>query len=173
MIVYFDMDGVLVDFDGEYERLVGSAWGLKSIINRSDRLRSLSEEEKQAKWDLLKPFPNFFLDLKWFPGSKQMLENVRDKVGAENVGICSAASSHIPQSVDHKYQWLDRETPWIPQVNRLVVRRKRDKALHAKGNVLVDDFDVNTDRWAKAGGQSVLFVNALQAEEDIYKCLGI
>jgi 5'(3')-deoxyribonucleotidase len=171
-MIYFDMDGVLCDFDGEYERLVGNAWGEKSIHSRSDRLRALTEEEKNEKWALLNPYPNFFLNLPWFPGSKEMLERVRAKVGDEHVGILSAASHHIPQSIEQKHQWLERETPWILPANRLIVRRKRDKIQHAFCNMLVDDFDVNTDKWSKAGGMAVLFENAVQAEAAIYQWLG-
>jgi 5'(3')-deoxyribonucleotidase len=170
-MIYFDMDGVLCDFDGEYERLTGKRWDHAYFgMTRSEAVRSLSLEEKAEKWSKLNPHPNFFLELPWFPGAKGMLERVRDRVGVEQIGILSAASSHIPQSVEQKHQWLDRETPWILPVNRLVVKRKRDKTLYVRpGNILVDDFDVNTDRWTKAGGEAVLFVNAAQAEEEIYK----
>lgn len=136
-MIYFDMDAVLCDFDGSYEELVGS-WGDKAIANRSERLRSLSEEEKNEKWAALDPYPNFFLNLPWIKGSKDMLLRVRDKVGVDHIGICSAASHHIPQSTEQKQQWLERETPWILPANRLIVRRKRDKTLHANNNMLVD-----------------------------------
>ena len=101
-----------------------------------------------------------------------MLERIRAKVGDEHIGILSAASHHIPQSIDQKHQWLERETPWILPANRLVVRRKRDKTLHANSNILVDDFDVNINNWVKAGGIGVLFLNAEQAEADINRWLG-
>ena len=166
------MDAVLCDFDGMYEALVGS-WGDKAIANRSDRLRSLTEEEKNAKWAALDPHPNFFLDLPWVKGSKDMLYRVRNKVGDDHIGILSAASYHIPQSTEQKHQWIERETPWILPENRHVVRRKRDKTLHAVGNMLVDDFDININKWIQAGGLGVLFENAVQAEADIYRLLGI
>jgi 5'(3')-deoxyribonucleotidase len=173
-IIYFDMDGVLCDFDGAYEELTGQRWDHAfTDKTRSEAVRSLSPEEKAQKWAMLNPYPNFFLDLLWYPGSKAMLERVRDRVGIERIGILSAASSHVPQSVEQKYQWLERETPWILPANRLVVKRKRDKTLHAKDNVLVDDFDFNTDRWTKAGGHAVLFFNAAQAEEDINSWIGV
>ena len=165
------MDAVLCDFDGMYEALVGS-WGDKAIANRSDRLRILTEEEKNEKWAALDPHPNFFLDLPWVEGSKAMLNRIRAKVGDEHIGILSAASHHIPQSKEQKHQWLERETPWILPANRIIVGRKREKALHAVGNILVDDFDVNVNKWIQSGGIGVLFENAIQAEADINRWLG-
>jgi 5'(3')-deoxyribonucleotidase len=156
-MIYFDMDGVLADFDGTYETLTGAAWGNIGIPDRSTRLRALSEEEKE---------------LKWMTGMKDFMARLRHKVGDEHIGILSAASHHIPESADQKQQWLERETPWILQSNRLIVTRKRDKALYASGNILVDDFDVNINNWRQAGGIGVLFTSADQAESELNRYLG-
>jgi len=174
MIIYFDMDSVLCDFDGMYEQVTGSGFGDNiRIADRSARLHSLTQEEKEAKWTALQPFPNFFLELPWVEGSKEMLQRVRARVGDKNIGILSAASSHIPQSVEQKHQWLDREIAWIPIENRLVVKRKRDKALHAKGNMLVDDLDTNITEWVSAGGIGIQFFTAAQAERDVFQALNL
>jgi 5'(3')-deoxyribonucleotidase len=73
---------------------------------------------------------------------------------------------------EQKLEWLERETPWIAKENRLIVLRKRDKVLHAAGNMLVDDMDRNIANWIKNGGIGILFVNALQAETEINSWLG-
>jgi 5'(3')-deoxyribonucleotidase len=162
-MIFWDMDGVLCDFDGTYTTIAGMKW---------DHATAKTREQKREKWSRLDAHPRFFAELPWMPGAKDMLLRIREKVGADHIGILSAAAKHLPDCPAQKLEWLERETPWIEPQNRLIVLRKRDKTLHACGNMLVDDMDLNIENWAKAGGCGVLYVDALQAEAEINKWLG-
>jgi len=162
-MIYFDMDGVLCDFDGTYTKIVGVKW---------DHSQAKTKEQKREKWARLDPYPRFFAELPWMPGAKEMLLRIREKVGDSHIGILSAAAKHLPDCPAQKLEWLERETPWIAPENRLIVSRKRDKTLHACGNMLVDDMALNIENWVKAWGCGVLFVDAIQAEAEINKWLG-
>jgi 5'(3')-deoxyribonucleotidase len=156
--IYFDLDGVLADFDSTYTRLTGTSY---------EHDPTLTEQQKDEKWALLGPHPNFFLELPWMPGAKLMVLFAFQHA-PHSVGICSAASRRIPQSPTQKHQWCNREIPWMPASNVVIVNRKRDKCNYVgKGNVLVDDYKLNIDRWQDAGGVGILFQNVLQTMEEL------
>jgi 5'(3')-deoxyribonucleotidase len=88
------------------------------------------------------------------------------------VGICSAASRRIPQSVEQKKEWAKREVPWMPESNVVIVNRKRDKIKFVgKGNILVDDYHVNVDQWKAAGGIGILFESPVQTMIELQKII--
>ena len=158
MIVWFDMDGVTCDFDGEYMRLTGRpTW-------YGDHQKSHDE-----KWDMIMKHPNFFRDLPWMKGARALFNFVRYSRVA-TPGILSAASSHIEKSDEHKRIWLDNELPelmWTPDLVKIVAHKK-EKAQYAKtGDILIDDFEANIKAWREAGGIGILFKSAAQAISEL------
>ena len=164
MIVWFDMDGVLADFDGHYMKLTGRPTWYGD-----------AEKTHDEKWNLIMQHPTFFKDLPWVPGARMMYAFVEYSKKA-TAAILSAASGHIKESAEHKYIWLANEIPTlfdpnaglelVPRIEGTVqiVAHKRDKAAFAKpGDILVDDFDANIDAWRKAGGIGIRFRDAIQA----------
>jgi len=152
--IYFDMDGVTCDFDTHYTTLTG--------------VQSSQDEPSEITWARLDPHPTFFLDLPWIPGTKHMLQYLHHAPIPYTLGIMSAATRFIPQCTEQKYGWLRRELPWMPTHNQVVVARKEDKAKYARpGAILVDDLQINIDRWIAAGGTGVLFQNVRQTMTDL------
>lgn len=139
-----DMDGVLTDFDGYYTQLTGCGWP------------HMMPADKEEKWAALKPFPNFFLDMPWYPGSKDLW----NFLVPFQPRILSAASNHVPQSADQKKQWCKRELDLEGDDRVRIVSRKREKVPYAKpGAILIDDSPINIRRWDEAGGMGILFTN--------------
>ena len=104
MIVWFDMDGVLANFDGEYVRLTGCPPWYQDPNSTADQ-----------KWERINNFPNFFRDLPWMDGARAMWNFVHfSRVGTS--AILSAASSHVRQSKYQKLEWLGREVPETTQI---------------------------------------------------------
>jgi 5'(3')-deoxyribonucleotidase len=155
--MYFDLDGVLVDFDAAYRTLTGVTCGRDAI---------LTDEEKDHKWSLLNPHPDFFLNLPWIPGARTMVAYAM--YAPYTVGILSAATRRIVQSPKQKQDWCTREVPFIAPVNVTIVNRKRDKVKYVgPGNILVDDHRINIERWQEAGGIGILFENPVQTMMDL------
>ena len=65
-MLYFDLDGVLVDFSNTFTRLTGKHY---------EHDPNMTNEQKDEKWALLNDHPNFFLDLPWIPGAQLMITN--------------------------------------------------------------------------------------------------
>src|SRR5271170_4941096 len=153
-MIYFDMDGVLCDFDGEVTRITGQPW--------DSRHQNKSTDEK---WANISVSPTFFLDLKWIKGADRLLKYAMQ---LDDVGICSAMSQHMPQSKEHKLLWLLRETPLIPKRNIHIVDHRKHKSIFANANVLIDDSEENINVWDACGGYGILFRNPKQAAYELY-----
>ena len=160
-IVYFDMDGVLADFDGQFTRLTGRKW---------DHNAQWSKEEK---WEMISKHPYFFRDLPWMKGALAMVQYVHyaNPFSTYVPGIMSAASTHIEQSADQKRIWLGRELPILNgRPNIHIVAHREEKAAYARpGAILVDDHKLNIEDWNAAGGIGIFFEDAVQVIEELQK----
>lgn len=150
------MDGCLCDFDGEYTRISGIRW---------DYTLASTIEEKKAKWANLSKHPEFFLNLPWIPGSKELMNFIRNNYPIEEIGILSAQTQNIDFCAEQKHSWIKRELPWIFKENRHIVDSPLDKIAFAKkGDILVDDLLSTIEKWETAGGIGVLFENAIKTQ---------
>jgi 5'-nucleotidase len=154
--IYVDLDGVLADFDGYYTKLTGIGWDQKEQISNDE------------KWAALAPHPNFFRDLPWIKDAKRLWNFVKDF----DTSILSAASSHFPQSKPQKIEWCQRELGLVGD-RVIIVDRKREKVPYAKpGSILIDDSQINIDRWNAAGGRGILFWDAITAIRELQQIVG-
>jgi 5'(3')-deoxyribonucleotidase len=155
-VIWFDLDGVLADFDSDYIRRTGKTW---------DHELKWSNDEK---WELLKDHPDFFENLPWMPGAQFMIEYVMTTQSPFLCGILSAASPHIEQSAEQKRIWCKREMPWMRPENVKIVSDAIEKRQYANvASILVDNRQMNIDQWREAGGIGILFENTLQAMKEL------
>jgi hypothetical protein len=152
------MDMVLADAEGEYFRLTGEVY---------DHANPWPNEKRQAFYE---KHGTFFRDLPWMKGSRLLLEYV---MGITRTGICSSTSKHLPdQCRENKLTWLEIHGV-LPRLDPVVITPPRaNKGQHAKpGDILIDDYRLNIDRWNAAGGIGIHFQNALQAFDDLHQHL--
>ena len=137
-IVYFDMDGVLADFNGGYQKLFGKP--------PSDSAKDDPNVSKLVGSD-------FFSTLKKLPGADELI-NIAVKLFG-SYSICSS-----PLRNDHKNSELNKRY-WIakhlnPQPDNIVITGKKDS--YAKGkNILIDDKPKNIIPWRERGGIGILY----------------
>jgi hypothetical protein len=155
-IVYFDMDMVLADAEGEYFRITGEAY---------DHTNPWPDAKREAFYQ---QHGTFFRDLKWIKGSRLLLDYVSAYL---RTGICSSVSKHLPERCkEHKLDWLS-DHGVLARLDPVVITPPRaNKGEHAKpGDILLDDYIVNVNRWRKAGGIGIQFQNALQAFDELHQ----
>lgn len=170
--LYLDMDGVLVDFAGGYDRLTQG----KSIAQFS---RYYGEEA--AKQMYLKAGSSFWSDLSWEHGGKDVWNASRDLF--EHVYILSSTGTQDPDRGKivelGKRLWVDKNMPEMPQSNVIIVNGKHLKQQYAnKASILVDDVPITIKQWNDQGGFGILhtpsrYKNTIEDLEDIARPLMI
>jgi len=153
MIVYLDMDGVLVNFvEGTYR-----AFGKK--YHYDDLLRSM-------RWNYFEDWgldfqevdavctTDFWAGLRWMHDGREIISMLEEKFGKKNIFLLTAPMPN-PGSGTGKIQWVKRHLPEYS--NRLIIS-SAPKCLFARPNtLLVDDKDSNVDDfWRYGGGKAIL-----------------
>lgn len=130
--IYFDMDGVLADFDEAYDRRIGER-----------------KPNGDVYWDRVNELGDFFKNLKPF---QQMLD-LWFEVPSERRYILSSIPKNIDISGDQKREWLSLYCKTEIKSHVILVRGKSLKKQYAKpGHILIDDWKDNIKDWVKAGG---------------------
>lgn len=96
--------------------------------------------------------PSFFYNLK--PTS---LVFELQKINHANIYILTASPNK--QADNDKKAWIKKHLPLVKDDNIIIVRHGKDKAVHAKGNLLFDDYTENLIEWKNNGGIPIKVVN--------------
>lgn len=152
MIVFLDMDGVLVDFPHGVASLFGIE---KSLVEANgdnvNEAAGVSREELwrrirsagQGWWESLPPYP-------W----AQRLVSACERVG--DVYVATSPPASAISAASGKLAWLRRHLPKVYSGRRFFVGTHK-YLLAGPGRVLVDDNMRKCTAFADAGGQAVLF----------------
>jgi len=145
-IIYSDSDGVICDFIGGAEKVLGRPWK-----NRADGL-------------ILNEYPHFWSTLPGMPDWKVLwgfLEKYHPHILTAVPGAPWTFDFH--QVEQGKREWYRSHLPSLPQSRIHVVYReqKSDYAVSGKTrNILIDDHAKNVQEFTAAGGIGVLYHNA-------------
>ena len=139
--IYVDMDGVLVDFDGGYEKLTGMT------------TRAADEKGPEFFWKpISKAGAKWWITLNWMPDGKQLWDYVKKY----NPELLSAPSREEASKMG-KRVWVKRELPGV----KLILRSADKKQEFASPNsILIDDREKNIEQWKSAGGVGILHTDA-------------
>jgi hypothetical protein len=139
--IYVDMDGVIVDFDGGYEKLTGIT--TKEADKKGPEFFWKPISKAGAKW---------WITLKWMPDGKQLWDYVKKY----NPELLSAPSREEASRLG-KRVWVKRELPGV----KLILRSADKKQEFASPNsILIDDREKNIEQWRNAGGIGILHTDA-------------
>lgn len=159
--VFVDMDGVLADYDRGFTERFGMS------------PRTLPKKEM---WKKIYSVDAFFYDLpvmREVENLMEVLHHMRNSGTIDGIFILTAC----PSSAYHEVALQKRR--WIRYHigNYMVLPSYRSESKPAyiqnPGDILIDDWGVNCQEWAAAGGTAVKYENAAQAIVDLYKVLTV
>jgi 5'(3')-deoxyribonucleotidase len=152
--ILLDMDGVLVDF------LSGALECLNRDFNRNVTIEEYADKfglwgtydyygiTTKEFWDSIHSTPDFWYNLKPMPWYKE-LYNFLSELG--DVTIITTPSLD-PSCAMQKLQWLDN---YMGIKSDAVLLGSR-KYLLAGNGILIDDYQVNVEKFKSAGGEAIL-----------------
>jgi phosphoglycolate phosphatase-like HAD superfamily hydrolase len=140
--IYFDMDGVLVDYFG----------GLKDTAKKL----GVAEDDNKAIWDEINKNPiEWWTNLNPIPDGMKLFNAVKSK----EPSILSSAGAK-QETKQGKLAWLKKNglSPYLKEI--VFVNNKSAKKKYAQdGDILIDDRKDNVADWEMAGGKGYVFNN--------------
>ena len=162
--IYFDMDGVLADFDR----------GVRELGGYEPRFpQDTNPEEEAIMWARVKEIPHFYDRLELMPGAKEMFDAVYGKY-AEKCEILTGvpkAKRGIIGAAEDKINWMRRMLSEDIAINTV---SKADKKFFCKGEgyILIDDLEPTIKIWNECGGTGILHKSSDETVQTL-KELGI
>lgn len=150
--IYFDMDGVLADFDRGVEELAHFP-----RHNQADQ----DDAKVNAMWDAVRNVPHFYDRLEQLPGALEMFRRVRAEF-RDRVEILTGLPKpyrNIPDAEADKRTWVKRLLSEDIIVNACI---REDKIKYCKDAscILIDDLESNIEAWRKHGGTGILHTSS-------------
>ena len=127
--LFFDLDGVLADFERGYTEMVGGS------------IKSVSEEEM---WNRIIRVPNFFRNLEPMPNALRFFESYRDYRPRI---LTSAPKLLFDRASEQKIAWCKEH---LGEDIEVIPCRGGDAKVNfmlAKGDILIDDWADNIQLW--------------------------
>lgn len=158
MRVYFDMDGVLANFDAGVLQKFGI-----DTADRKDRKKVPNRAKfDDVMWEKVREDAHFFRELEPFPETLALLHEVIDRIGAANVAILTAVprpEREVVHAAEDKRAWIREHVRADIEV-RIGLRADKAASATSADDILVDDHEGNIKEWEAAGGRGILHTSA-------------
>lgn len=152
MIIYCDSDGVLSDFYGGAEQVLGHPWGEKHTERQSAIDQGLLLNKHEAFWENLPPISDW-----------KVLWSFIEKYDPHILTAVPAWDHNFSEVEEGKWEWYQKNLPLLPR-DRFHVVYREDKANFARNgrvrNLLIDDHPGNIEEFEAAGGIGIYHVSA-------------
>ncbi len=159
--IYFDMDGVLANFDKgviDYCKMAPIPQGTRN------------KDEEDLLWSRVSNTPNFYYKLDFIDGSKDLFLSLLDKYKEKIEILTGIPKPHrkVLTAGDDKIRWVKDYLSNSVKVN-VCLREEKIKFAIDKNYILIDDYQKNIIEWENAGGTGILFTNPKEVLEKISK----
>ncbi len=168
MKIYFDMDGVLVDFEH------GARNVYQNFADLNHPSEELSPEQREAKrqcWLKIEQQGDFWCNLPVMNDAEQLL-GVAKSVGEIFILSKTPSAKHFVNGekyvqfvADEKRKWVLKHLGKFFDDEHIIICNGKKGAL-AKPmpeDVLIDDRCENINEWESCGGRGILFVNSIDS----------
>lgn len=149
--IYFDMDGVLADFDR----------GVRELADFEPFDQAIRDKKRNDElWDAIRKVDHFYDKLEMIDGAFEMFialkARYRDK--CEILSAIPKPYRGISTSREDKISWVRRLLGTDIKAN-IVYRAEKQEFAKGPGYILVDDLAKNIEEWEEAGGTGIKFEN--------------
>lgn len=164
--IFFDMDGVLADFDRGVREFCGMEPAPQGV--------GWKPGEDVSMWEQIRKVDHFYDQLELMPGAKSMFDTLRRKYG-ERVEILTAIpkpDKGILTADEDKLKWVRRLLSPDVVIN-IVYRADKPDFCTGKDCILIDDFVENVEVWESCGGTGICFTSAEEVMEKVKRLEGL
>lgn len=171
--IYFDMDGVLADFDRAAQQFACPG---QLNLNKATRNMSLDAvAQKRARWHAIESDRNFWANIPVMDGIFALLDAaakcgelyvLTSVPGAKNF---AGGVGYVDYVESEKRAWIARNMSMCFDDKHVIVARiaKEKRVPPTKNDILIDDRVENIADWIAAGGQGIVFTSPAQAIQAI------
>lgn len=145
IIIYCDLDGVLVDL----ERGVREQLGMDKPMSRLQMMRSLAQMRRSGTVDLVA----FFGALPWTKDGKDLWNFIEPY----NPIILTGGADEANEIGAGKNLWCEKNLGI--STNRIIHESQKDKYA-GPGKILIDDYDRNSNAFTAAGGIGIIHTDS-------------
>lgn len=143
--LYLDLDGVFADFDAHYAAMFG----------KYDK--DIPDAEL---WGKIHASPSFFRDLPMCPGAAEFFREAMRAYSlcdVHDIAILTACpKDNYAHVARQKREWVREHLSTSVMVLPTAGGSSKPLFMHEPGDILIDDFDRNTNAWKAAGGRAIL-----------------
>jgi len=146
--IYFDMDGVLADFNRGVNELCG--------METPPQGEGWKPGCDDLMWERVRLQDHFYNRLHVMPGAMEMFDVIYSRYGdrCEILSAVPRPEKGILTAREDKIRWMRRYFPEQVVVN-IVLRKEKPLFCKGKGCILIDDFSENVKAWEKNGGTGI------------------
>lgn len=156
--VFVDLDGVLADFDGGYEKLFGV---------RPDKR---NEKKTPDLWTNIETTRDFFYNLQLMPDALDLWHGVRALV-EPNDPVVLTGIPLLNDADKQKKRWVYNYLGYAA-AERMICCRSVDKCKFGRiGDILIDDWEKYRHLWVGMGGVFVLHTGAVESLKELKEVL--
>ena len=150
--IYFDMDGVLADF----ERGINEICGMDMPVQGKS-----TKEEDDRMWLAVKDAEHFYDILEPMKGAVDMYRKLSAKYDCEILSAIPKPHRGIETAGEDKENWVKRILSSDMKINIVLKEEKKDYVDGAE-TILIDDLGDNIKAWEAFGGTGIKFESAEQ-----------
>ena len=141
-MIYCDMDGVLVDFDRGFKDQFGCYPG---------------ELARPDMWEKILHTPDYWFNLPPKDDALELISYIKNF----DFAILTGLPHHgFDKANIEKRRWIEKHIG--PNIEIICCLSKEKQNYLQEGDILIDDYQPNIDRWITAGGLGILHQSTIQ-----------